>query len=129
MSRSPWAKIANATITFNRPTRLVEDPETGNELPGKSEEYTTRAYFKKTAVATDKSIGVPIGSYPISGYTVGILPDWCKDSHQVALPCSIDHLGSGLLTFQGRVHVVKDKVEKAGRGSQVQGYFVLQGSN
>ena len=131
---SPWAKLQNATITFTRVLTETVDPITGNPKPGDSESLTVPAYFKKANLVTGSSSiesrgnGVPIGSYKVEGYTVGILPDWAKSLNGKFLSCTVNDLGSGSFCFQGKIHVVKDLVERAGKGSQVQGYFTIQGS-
>jgi hypothetical protein len=133
---SPWRILKNADITFVRVLSTKEDPNTGNEIPRDTETLLMPAYFKKSALKTsagtysDDGTGVPIGTYPvINSYTVGILPDWAKElSNYPELECYWKGLGRGIFTFQGKGHVVKDEVEKAGKGSQVQGYFTLGGS-
>ena len=131
---SPWRKLQNATITFTRVLTETTDPVTGNPKPDDSESLTVPAYFKKAGLTTGSSSiesrgnGVPIGSYKVEGYTVGILPDWAKNLNGKFFPCTVSDLGSGSFCFQGKIHVVKDLVEQAGKGSQVQGYFTIQGS-
>jgi hypothetical protein len=125
---SPWLELQNAEITFSRVLTETVDPITGNPKPEDSESLTVPAYFKKARLATDEGKGVPVGSYKVEGYTVGILPDWAKNSNGKFLPCTVAHLGSGSFCFQGKIQVVKDLVELKGKGSQLQGYFTIQGS-
>ena len=133
---SDWAELAQSTITFTRVLTETTDPNTGNLTPLDTETLTVPAYFKRFILVQnegrgvrDDGIGVPIGSYRVDGYTVGILPDWAKVPTAPRLPCTINNLGSGYFYFQGRIHVVKDEVEQDGGGSQIQGYFTMQGSN
>lgn len=126
---SPWSLLANATLTFNRVGGQTLDPITGNQVAVYSEQYQTRVYFKKATLVSNESSGVPIGSYRAEGYTVNVLPDWCKTSIQEQVTCSVDALGTGYYYQQGKVHVVKSQVEKAGQGTQLQGYIVIDGAN
>ncbi len=125
---SPWQLLKNATVVFSRTLTETVDLTTGDLVPGDTESLTVPAYFKKASLTRDEGRGVPIGSYKVEGYTVGILPDWAK-LPTATLPCTIDQLGSGYFTFVGKIHVVKDQVEQAGQGTQLQGYFTMQGSN
>lgn len=125
---SPWKLLKNATVEFTRILTEGIDPLGGNPTPEDTETLIVPCYFKKAEIATTEYHGVPIGTYKISGYTVGILPDWCNLPSATNLPCVVDFLGSGQFCFQGKVHVVKEQVEQAGQGSQLQGYFTLQGS-
>ncbi len=127
-STSPWALLKNATVEFTRVLTEGIDPFTSNPTPVDTETLIVPCYFAKSSIVTNEYHGVPIGSYKISGYSVGILPDWCKLPSASNLPCVVDFLGSGQFCFQGKIHVVKEAVEQAGQGSQVQGYFTLQGS-
>lgn len=133
---SPWALLANATLVFRKPTSVTTDPDTGNEVASGYQKATVRAYFKKAELVTASYPGVPsgtiypgvpVGSYEVDGYTVGVLPSWAKEPTNPEIQCTIDHLGKGTLYFQGKIHAVKDLVEAAGQGSQIQGYFTLQG--
>jgi hypothetical protein len=128
VSTSPWALLQNATITFTRTLTEISDPATGNLIPGDSESLTVNAYFKKAFLVADQGKGVPIGSYIVNGYTVGILPGWAKSPSSPKLKCWVKDLGTGYLQFEGKIHVVRDEVEAAGQGSQIQGYFTLGGS-
>lgn len=127
---SPWRLLKNATVEFTRILTEVVDPLTGNPVPGDTETLIVPCYFGQAAIIANEFHGVPIGSYKIkeNSYTVGILPDWCRLPSASNLPCVVDFLGSGQFRFQGEIHVVKDRVEQAGKGSQIQGYFTLQGS-
>lgn len=134
---SNWALLKNATITFIRVLSTAEDAVTGNQIPVDTESLTVPAYFKKSALGSDTGRGepidtgrgVPIGSYKVEGYTVGILPDWAKEPFQPRLNCTWDFLGSGILTLEGKGQVVKEQVERTGEGSQVYGYFTMQGGS
>jgi hypothetical protein len=124
---SPWNLLRNASIKFTRILATDGVDSQGNPKVTKSESLTVPAYFKKARIVNDVGRGVPLGSYNVEGYTVGILPDWAKEASAAYLECTIDHLGTGFLSFQGKIHVVKDEVEQAGQGSQIQGYFTIQG--
>lgn len=124
---SPWELLANGSLTFDRVTGSVIDPVTGNKVSTYGEQYTARVYFKKATLNSNESSGVPIGSYRAEGYTVGILPSWCKQSIQQSVRCEIDALGKGRYYQQGKIHVVKSEVEQAGEGTQVNGYIVIDG--
>jgi hypothetical protein len=122
-----WALLKNATIKFTRVVATDGADSMGNPKPSETETLIVPAYFKKARLVNDVGRGVPIGSYSVEGYTVGILPDWANTPSASELPCIIDHLGEGTFVFQGKIHVAKEQVEQAGSGSQVQGYFVIQG--
>ena len=135
---SKFAKLANATFTFSRTLTTREDPITGEEIPDTVETYTTRAYIKREEATYEQGdlkdnrgeshLAIPMGAYTVVGYTVGILPDWCKTPIDPQIKCSIDNLGSGYFCFQGKIHVVYDKISKKGQTTPFQGYFVIQGS-
>jgi hypothetical protein len=136
-SASPWGEIANATLTFLRPTTWDIDPVTGNEIPVAWSKLQGRAYFSKASLATgagtpipgsDVGRGVPIGSYAVSGYTVGILPAWANEPINQKVECTVDYLGDGYFYYQGAIAVVRAEVESAGVGTPIQGYFTRQGS-
>jgi hypothetical protein len=124
---SPWKLLKNATIKFTRVLATNGVDGFGNPKASETETLEIPAYFKKARLINDVGRGVPLGSYSVEGFTVGVLPDWAKDPYDYKLPCTINHLGAGTFVFQGKIHVVKDEVEKAGKGSQIQGYFVIQG--
>lgn len=125
---SLWAKLKNATLTFSRPTAMVIDPNTGNEIPSDYETLVVDAYFKKAKINDRDGIGVPIGAYQVEGYVDGILPAWCNLPSSPKVECSIDWLGSGYFVHQGKIAVVRDRVESISGGTPIQGYFVIQGS-
>jgi hypothetical protein len=125
---SKWQKLAQATIEFTRVLSETIDPATGNSKPENTESLTISAYFETAKLISEEGHGVPVGSYKVAGYTVGILPEWAKIPNANSLPCIVQGLGRGQFCFQGKIHVVKDKVEKIGKGSQIQGYFTIQGS-
>lgn len=124
---SPWSLLANATLIFDRVTSYSVDTLTGNRIPVFGQQYSTRVYFKKAQLNTNESKGIPVGSYKADGYTVEILPAWCKLSIQQSVRCVVDNLGSGRYYQQGKVHVVKSQVELAGQGTQLQGYLLIDG--
>lgn len=126
---SPWALLANATLAFDRVTGYQIDPRTGNQLPIYGGQYRTRVYLKKASLVAEEGRGAPVGSYKTSGYTVGILPPWCKEAIQQAVRCEADNLGEGYYYQQGKIHVVKNQVEEAGQGTQLQGYILIDGGN
>lgn len=129
---SKFSKLANSTLTFARTLTTKIDPNTGNEIPDSIEEYVARAYIKrekeKRAYEENFTEGVNVDRFKIVGYTVGILPDWCKLPTDPQIKMSIDNLGSGYFTFEGKIHVVYDKISKKGQTTPIQGWFVLQGS-
>jgi hypothetical protein len=132
---SPWAILANATITFRKVVAYNIDPVTENEIPSNWQKLTGRAYFAKATIqgassglGDNEGKGVPIGSYKVSGYTVGILPAWAKDPIDQKVECTVDHLGKGYFYYQGSISVVRDQVEEAGVGTPIQGYFTRQGT-
>jgi hypothetical protein len=130
---SKWARLKNARLTFERVTDMAIDPNTGNEIPSGVETLAIDAYFKKASLTGAKSVnsddgyGVPVGSYKVSGYTVGILPDWCRDPTNKAVKCIIDRLGDGLFCYQPKIGVVVGRVEEIGEGTPIQGYFTQRG--
>ncbi len=124
---SKWALLKNARLTFERATAIAIDPNTGNEIPSGVETLIVDAYFKMASLATDEGHGVPVGSYKVSGYAVGILPAWCRDPTNKAVRCTIDRLGDGLFCYQPKIGVVVDKVEAIGEGTPIQGYFTQRG--
>lgn len=125
---SPWALLANATLIFHRTSLTTIDEATGNEIPVLQPPYTIRAYFKKASLLRSTgNTGVPVGSYEVRGYTVGILPPWCKQWPQSVVNCSIDALGTGKLYLEAEILVVDPKIEEAGEGSSVRGYFTGEG--
>lgn len=125
---SPWALLANATLYYRQVTTVVEDELTGNQIPTDTAPLVIRAYFKKARLQVNEGRAVPAGAYPVTGYTVGILPDWAKIAVQPSVECSIDGLGSGLFYEEGAISVVDSQVEVAGEGSSLQGYFVGEGA-
>jgi hypothetical protein len=127
-SESPWDILANATLVFRRATGYAIDPVTGNEIPSGFQEVEGRAYFQKAALQSEEGHGVPIGSYRVSGYTVGVLPSWANLPVNQKVECTVDHLGAGYFYYQGAISVVRDQVEDAGKGTPIQGYFTRQGS-
>jgi hypothetical protein len=128
--QSPWAILANAHLKFLRITEYGVDPATGDEKPIAWESAEGRAYFSKASVQGKafESGGVPIGSYKVQGYTVGILPDWANEAINQKVECEINHLGKGYFYYQGKISVVRDQVEAAGVGTPIQGYFTRQGT-
>jgi hypothetical protein len=125
---SPWDLIKNATVTFVRTLTEKVDLNSGNLIPDNTESLMVPVYFKKSELVRDEGRGVPVGTYKARGYTVGILPDWAKFPTDPQLACEIHGLGSGYFSFEGKIHVVKDEVEEEGEGTQLQGYFTIQGS-
>jgi hypothetical protein len=128
-SLSPWRLLANATLIFDKVSSYSTDPITGNKIAVHSQQYVTRAYLKKAMLVANESRGVPVGSYIVEGYTVGILPTWAKTSILERVRCTVDDLGKGHYYQHGKIHVVKSQVEKAGQGTQLQGYIVIDGAN
>jgi hypothetical protein len=126
--QSPWDILANATLIFRRVTAYSVDPSTGNEVPSAWQELEGRAYFSEAALYSEEGKGIPIGSYKVKGYTVGILPDWANEPIDQRVECTVDHLGKGYFYHQGSISVVRDQVEEAGVGTPIQGYFTRQGS-
>jgi hypothetical protein len=126
--RSPWAKLANATLTFRRITATAINPSTGNDEPSAWEELSGRAYFEEAELVADEGKGVPIGTYRARGYTVGILPNWARTPTDPEIECSVDRLGDGTFYHQGKIPVVADRIEKAGKGTPIQGYFAKGGN-
>jgi hypothetical protein len=104
------------------------DPNTGNEIADESEPFEIGAYFKKSELVSDEGRGVPVGSYLVRGYCDSILPEWCNTPTNSQVPCTIDHLGSGYFCHQGKIAVVRARVEAIGKGTPIQGYFVRQGA-
>lgn len=127
---SKFARLANATLNFTHVLTTKTDPQTGNEIPDTIEQHQTRAYIKRSDSNYNPNLinALPIGTYRISGYTVGILPVWCQLPIDPQVPCSIDNLGKGYFCFEGKIHVVYDKITKKGQTTPIQGLFVIHGS-
>lgn len=124
---SPWKRLKNAEITFVRVLNESIDESTGNPAPGDTQTLRVPAFFKKAELVRDEGRGVPVGTYRVSGYTVGILPAWAENPTNPDLLCTVDNLGTGKFCFEGKIHVAKNLVQEKGKGSQIQGYFTLEG--
>lgn len=127
---SKFARLANSTLKFTHVLSTKIDLRTGNEIPDRTEEYQTRAYIRRQSSSynPNEANALPVGTYRVSGYTVGMLPEWCRIPIDPQVPCSIDNLGSGYFQFEGKIHVVYDKISKKGQTTPIQGLFVTQGS-
>jgi hypothetical protein len=116
-----------AKIRFVRVLTTIEDPETGNQIPGDTETLEVPTYFKSSKEVTEEGKGVPVGSFIVEGYTVGILPDWCNALFGGKLRCSVKSLGDGWFCHKGKISVARDLIEAEVESTPIQGYFVIQG--
>ena len=124
---SKLTRVQNATITYVRVVSTAINPKTGNDDPDQVETLEVKAFFHRSTANYSEHRGVPVGSYPVDGYTIGSLPDWCNTQSQTALDCDWIGVGEGLLTIVGEGVVARDLVQKHIKGTPIKGYFVSNG--